>query len=251
MTDFFDSHSHYQDEKFNEDRDEALKDAFNENITKIIIPGWNIESSKQAIDIANKFDFVYAAIGVHPSDSNEKEDLNKLYELSQNKKVKAIGEIGLDYHYENINKDLQKQYFINQIKIANNLNLPIIIHTRDAIYDTLEIVKNNKCRNTGVFHCCPHNVELIKEALKIGYYISFSGTVTFKNAKGAKEAVNMVPLDRLLIETDSPYLSPEPYRGRRNNSINVKLTARKGCPVQKYIYRRNSTKNIRKCQNIV
>ena len=147
MTDFFDSHSHYQDEKFNEDRDEALKDAFNENITKIIIPGWNIESSKQAIDIANKFDFVYAAIGVHPSDSNEKEDLNKLYELSQNKKVKAIGEIGLDYHYENINKDLQKQYFINQIKIANNLNLPIIIHTRDAIYDTLEIVKNNKCRN--------------------------------------------------------------------------------------------------------
>ena len=251
MTDFFDSHSHYQDEKFNEDRDEALKDAFNENITKIIIPGWNIESSKQAIDIANKCDFVYAAIGVHPSDSNEKEDLNKLYELSQNKKVKAIGEIGLDYHYENINKDLQKQYFINQIKIANNLNLPIIIHTRDAIYDTLEIVKNNKCRNTGVFHCCPHNVELIKEALKIGYYISFSGTVTFKNAKGAKEAVNMVPLDRLLIETDSPYLSPEPYRGRRNNSINVKLTARKGCPVQKYIYRRNSTKNIRKCQNIV
>ena len=228
MTEFFDSHSHYQDEKFNEDRDEALKDAFNENITKIIIPGWNLESSKQAIDIANKFRFVYAAIGIHPSDANEKEDLNKLYELSQNKKVKAIGEIGLDYHYENINKDLQKQYFINQIKIANDLNLPIIIHTRDAIYDTLEIVKNNKCKNTGVFHCCPHNVELIKEALKIGYYISFSGTVTFKNAKGAKEAVNMVPLDRLLIETDSPYLAPEPYRGRRNNSINVKLTARKG-----------------------
>lgn len=226
MTEFFDSHSHYQDEKFNEDRDEALKDAFNENITKIIIPGWNLESSKQAIDIANKFSFVYAAIGVHPSDANEKEDLNKLYELSKNKKVKAIGEIGLDYHYENINKDLQKQYFINQIKIANDLNLPIIIHTRDAIYDTLEIVKNNKCKSAGVFHCCPHNIELIKEALKIGYYISFSGTVTFKNAKGAKEAVNMVPLDRLLIETDSPYLSPEPYRGRRNNSINVKITAR-------------------------
>lgn len=226
---FFDSHSHYQDEAFKEDRQRILIQEHENDINKIVIPGWDLESSKEAVELAGKYDFIYSAVGIHPSDVNKKQDLEKIYELAQiSSKVVAIGEIGLDYHYEDINEHLQKEYFINQIKLANELNKPIIIHTRDAIIDTLKIVKENKINNSGVFHCCPHNIELIKEALKLGYYISFSGTITFKSAeKNAYNAVNAVPLDRILIETDSPYLSPQPYRGQRNSSINVKIVAQK------------------------
>ena len=125
------------------------------------------------------------------------------------------------------NKELQKQVFISQIKIANKLNLPIVIHTREAIYDTLEILKNNKCNKKGIFHCCPLNIDLVREGLKLGFYISFAGPITFKNSKNADEIIKMVPLDKILIETDSPYLSPEPLRGKRNDSRNVKYMAQK------------------------
>jgi len=154
--------------------------------------------------------------------------LSEIEKIAQNDKVVAIGEIGLDYHWNKLNKDLQKKVFIKQIELANKLNLPIVIHTREAVMDTLDILKNI-CPTTkpGVFHCCPLNVELVKEALKLGFYISFAGPVTFKNSKNAEEIVKMVPLDRMLIETDSPYLAPEPVRGSRNDSRNVRYIAEK------------------------
>ena len=224
---FFDSHTHYQDDAFKEDIDNVLKKTYEQGVTKVVIPGWDIVSSKKAIEIANKNEFCYAAIGVHPSDVKENLDLSELYKMAENKKVVAIGEIGLDYHYENYNKELQKEYFIKQIKIANELELPIIIHNRESNVDSLQIVKENVCKKKGIFHCCPHNIELIKEILKQDYYVSFAGPITFKNAKNAYEAVKMVPLEKLLKETDSPYLSPEPNRGKRNNSTNVKFVAQK------------------------
>lgn len=225
----FDSHAHYNDEKFEQDREEVLKEIYNSGVTKLVNAGYSLESSKSAIEIANSHEFIYATVGISPNDIEDfkKEDLQEIIKLAQNKKVVAIGEIGLDYYWNKENKELQKEVFISQIEIANKLNLPIVIHTREAVYDTLEILKNNNCNKKGIFHCCPFNVDLIREALKLGFYISFAGPTTFKNSKNANEIINMVPLSKMLIETDSPYLSPEPLRGRRNDSRNVKYIAQK------------------------
>lgn len=235
---FFDSHAHYNDEKFNQDKQEILKEVYNSGITKLICAGYNLEASKQAIDIANSYDYVYASVGISPNDIyNAKEDnfnnilenqLEEIKKIAKNKKVVAIGEIGLDYYWNKENKLEQKQTFKKQIEIANDLELPIIIHTREAVYDTLEILKNEIMSiKKGVFHCCPLNLDLIREGLKLGFYISFAGPITFKNSKNADEAIKLVPLDRILIETDSPYLSPEPKRGTRNDSRNVVYMAEK------------------------
>lgn len=227
---FFDSHAHYNDEKFDEDRDKLLQDIYGEGITKIINAGYNLEASKKAVEIAEKYDFIYATAGISPNDIDDfkKQDLEEIEKLAQNKKVVAIGEIGLDYHWNTENKKLQKEVFISQIEIANKLNLPIVIHTREAIFDTLDILKNQiKCVKKGVFHCCPLNIDLVREGLKLGFYISFAGPITFKNSKNAEEIIKMVPIEKMLIETDSPYLSPEPLRGKRNDSRNVKYMAQK------------------------
>jgi TatD DNase family protein len=167
--------------------------------------------------------------GISPNDIEDynNESLKLIEELAKNKKVVAIGEIGLDYYWEKENKELQKEAFIKQIELANKLGKPIVIHTREAVADTIDILKNKiQVEKKGIFHCCPLNPELIKEGVKLGFYISFSGNVTFKNAK-SERAVKEVPLDKLLIETDSPYLSPEPLRGKRNDSRNVKFVAEK------------------------
>ena len=154
--------------------------------------------------------------------------IQKIKQIAQNnKKVVAIGEIGLDYYWNKDNKDIQKEAFIKQINIANELDLPIVIHTRDAVMDTIEILKENVVKNKGIFHCCPQNKELIKEGLKLGFYISFAGPITFKNSKNADEIIKLVPNDKILIETDSPYLAPEPVRGTRNIPSNVKYIAQK------------------------
>ena len=226
---FFDSHAHYNDEKFKQDRDELIKEIYNEGITGIINAGYSLESSREAIEIADRYDFMNAIVGISPNDIDDfkESDLDEIENLARNKKVVAIGEIGLDYYWNKENKEMQKKVFISQIQIANKLNLPIVIHTREAIFDTLEILKNNKCNKNGIFHCCPMNVDLVREGLKLGFYISFAGPITFKNSKNAEEIIKMVPLDRILIETDSPYLSPEPLRGRRNDSRNVKYMAQK------------------------
>ncbi len=154
-------------------------------------------------------------------------DIKEIEELANNKKIVAIGEIGLDYYWNTENKELQQYAFIEQINLANKLNLPIVIHTREAVQDTLEILKKNPVNKKGVFHCCPLNRELVKEALKLDFYISFAGPVTFKNSKNANEIIGMVPQNRMLIETDSPYLAPEPHRGTRNDPRNVKYIAEK------------------------
>ena len=226
---FFDSHAHYNDERFEEDRDELIKKIYSEDVTKIINAGYSLESSIKAIEIAKDYNFMYVTAGISPKDIDDfkEENLEKIEELAKNKKVVAIGEIGLDYHWNTENKVLQKHVFISQIEIANKLNIPIVIHTREAIYDTLDILKSNRCNKNGVFHCCPLNVDLVREGLKLGFYISFAGPVTFKNSKNADEIIKMVPLDKILIETDSPYLSPEPLRGKRNDSRNVKYIAQR------------------------
>ena len=226
---FFDSHAHYNDEKFDLDRKEILENIYNSGITKLINAGYSLESSKKAIEIANNYDFIFATAGISPNDIEDfkEENLNEIRNLAKSKKVVAIGEIGVDYYWNKENKDLQKKVFISQIKLANELNMPIVIHTREAIYDTLDILKNNKCNKKGVFHCCPLNIDLVREGLKLGFYISFAGPVTFKNSKNAEEIIKMVPVEKMLIETDSPYLSPEPLRGKRNDSRNVKYIAQK------------------------
>lgn len=229
---FFDSHSHINDEKFDNDRDDIIKLLKNQNITRFLTCGYNLEGSKKAIDIANKCEATYATVGISPNDvpQNEEElwkDIEEIKQIATNKKVVAIGEIGLDYYWNKENKSIQIEAFKKQIEIANKLNLPIVIHTRDAVMDTIQVLKENPVINKGVFHCCPLNRELVKEALKLDFYISFSGVVTFKNAKNADEIINMVPNDKILIETDSPYLSPEPVRGTRNTPANVKYVAAK------------------------
>lgn len=230
---FFDSHSHLNDEKFDEDRDKVIKEIYEAGTTNFVTAGYSVESSKNAIDIANDYDFIYATVGVSPNDipQNEEELCKQLAEIKDlaknNKKVLAIGEIGLDYYWNTDNKEIQKKVFIEQIKLANELDLPIVIHTRDAVMDTIQVLKENEVKNRGVFHCCPQNRDLIKEGLKLGFYISFAGPITFKNSKNADEMINLVPNDRILIETDSPYLAPEPVRGTRNIPSNVRFVAQK------------------------
>ncbi len=223
----FDSHCHLNDEKFNEDREELILKLNNEGVEKLVTAGYSLESSKESINLANRYNFIYATIGISPNDipdningiKEEIDQLNELYRTSE--KIVAVGEIGLDYYWNTENKDLQRYAFIEQIKLANKLELPIQIHTRDAVMDTIDILKTNDVKCGGIFHCCPFNRELVKEGLKLGFYISFAGPTTFKNSKNASEIINMVPDDRLLVETDSPYLSPEPYRGKRNDPRKV------------------------------
>ena len=229
---YFDSHAHYDDSKFDEDRKEIIQKMYDEGVTKIISAGYNLESSKYASKLTSEYDFIYTTCGISPNDipEGEKEfykELIEIKELTKNEKCVAIGEIGLDYYWNKENKEYQKRAFIEQINLANEVDLPIVIHSRDAISDTLEILKNNKVNRKGVFHCCMLNRELVKEALKLGFYISFAGPVTFKNSKNAQEIIKMVPNERFFIETDSPYLSPEPDRGKRNDSRNLKYIVEK------------------------
>ena len=225
---YFDTHAHYNDEKFDEDREELLKDIFNNNVTKIVCAGYNVEKSEMAVEIASKYDFVYATCGISPNDTEDFSDekVEMIKKLGTKNKVVAIGEIGLDYYWNKNNKEMQKKIFEKQLEIANFLKLPIVIHTRDAWQETLEILRKNPVEKKGIFHCCPLNQELIKEAVKLGFYISFSGNVTFKNAK-SEPCIKLVPIDKILIETDAPYLTPEPFRGRRNDSSKVKYVAQK------------------------
>lgn len=231
---FFDTHAHYDDSHFDEDREDVIKKIYNAGVTKCIDVGCDIETSKKAIELAKQYDFMYAICGIHPNEIAENEakideQISEIKELIlQNKKIVAIGEIGLDYHYDDgPPQELQKYAFIKQIELANELGLPISIHTRDAIDDTIAIIRAHKISNGGVLHCCPFNRELVKHGLEQGLHIAFGGTVTFKNAKNAREIVLMVPDDKILIETDCPYLAPDPIRGTRNDSSNLKYMVQK------------------------
>ena len=228
----FDAHCHLDDEHFDVDREEIIDKIFEAGVTRLISAGYSLAGSKASIELSKKYDFIYSTVGISPNDLSENyleeiAEIEKLLEENKdNKKLVAVGEIGLDYHYDT-DKDIQKEAFIKQIELANKYNLPIVIHTRDAVMDTLSILKEHPVAKKGIFHCCPFNRELVKEALNLGYNISICGPVTFKNSKNAEEIVNMIPNDRFTIETDSPYLAPEPVRGTRNDPRNVLHIAQK------------------------
>lgn len=230
---YFDTHMHLDDEKFDEDRKQVITKMQNSGVTKCLNMGCDIETSKKSIELSKKYDFIYSAVGIHPQEIPQSEkklwkDIEKIEELAINSpKTVAIGEIGLDYYWKNDNKSLQKQAFIKQIELANKLELPISIHSREAIDDTVAIIREYKLKKLGVLHCCPFNVELVKHGLEAGLYIAFGGTSTFKSSKNAPKIVEMVPLERMLIETDAPYLAPEPVRGTRNDSSNLKYIVQK------------------------
>lgn len=229
---FFEAHAHYDSSSFDLDRDKIINQIYKEGVTKIVSAGYSVEATITGIELAKKYDFVYTTAGISPNDLGKQweEDINKIDEIISNNistgKVLAVGEIGLDYHYDT-DKKIQYEAFSRQIDIANKYNLPIVIHTREAVTDTINLLKQKEVNNKGIFHCCPLNRELVKEALKLGFYISMAGTITFKNSKNANEIIQMVPLERITIETDSPYLAPDPVRGRRNDSGNLKYIAQK------------------------
>ncbi|AKA71134.1 TatD family hydrolase [Clostridium scatologenes] len=216
----FDAHAHYDDEQFDEDRQSIINELRQNGIQGVLNCGASIEGTRASVELANKHDFFYAAVGIHPEHADQltSEVISELKELVKNTKVKAIGEIGLDYYYEgNPGKEIQKKVFIKQMELAKELNLPVIIHDRDAHGDTLDIIKMFP-EVKGEIHCFSGSVEFARECLKLGYYIGFTGVVTFKNAKKVLDVVKEVPLDRILVETDCPYMAPVPFRGKRNRS---------------------------------
>lgn len=225
----FDTHAHYNDEKFEKDRQEIIKQTYEQGVTKFVCAGYNLKSSKKAVDIASKHEFIYSICGISPNDLEDYnlQNIQEIKILAQAEKNVAIGEIGLDYYWNKENKEQQRQAFLQQINLANELGLPIVIHSRDAVQDTIDLLKQNSVNKKGIFHCVQLNKYLIEEGLKLGFYISFAGPITFKNSKNAEEIVSLVPMDKILIETDSPYLAPEPVRGTRNDSRNVRYIAEK------------------------
>lgn len=220
----FDTHAHYDDEDFDIDRDSLLLSMKDNGIGTIVNIGANLRSSQTTLDLAHKYDFIYAAVGVHPSDSAELSDDNfhLIKEMSADDKCVAIGEIGLDYHWPEPDHDTQKKWFVRQLDLAREVNLPVVIHSRDAVADTVQILKDNKAGEIGgVVHCFSYSKEVAVECVKMGFYIGVGGVLTFKNGKKMKEVVSEIPIEKIILETDSPYLSPEPFRGKRNSSLNL------------------------------
>ena len=220
----FETHAHYDDRAFDEDRDQLLLSLADGGIEAVVNVGASIQTTKNTLDLMDKYPFVYGAVGVHPNETAElTEDLmNWLEHISRRPKVVAIGEIGLDYYWYKDNKEIQKEYFRRQLMIANELDLPVIIHARDAIQDTYDILKEVDVKRKGVLHCYSGSMEMAKEFIKLGYYISFSGTVTFKNNKRGVETALEIDKNYLLCETDAPYLTPVPNRGKPNKTAYVK-----------------------------
>jgi len=215
----FDTHAHMDSRSFNEDREALLQSLPDQGIGLLMNPGCSLESSKKAVALAKEYDYIYAAVGSHPDAADEVNDsvLEEYRVLCKlNPKVKAIGENGLDNHYEDIPRALQKKAFMAQMELARELNLPVIVHERDAHEDGLAIIKQFP-EVTGVFHCYSGSAQMALELTKLGWYIGFTGVLTFKNARRAIEAAQTIPIDRIVLETDCPYMSPEPFRGRRND----------------------------------
>ncbi|HWR42864.1 TatD family hydrolase [Sporomusa sp.] len=223
----FDSHAHIDDKRFDEDRSEVITRAAEAGLVGIINAGACMESSARSVALADNHDIIYAAVGIHPHDAKEAKDgdYEQLAAWHSLPKVVAIGEIGLDYYYDLSPREVQQQVFIRQIDVARQLKKPIIIHDRDAHGDVMAIVKKEAKGLTGVFHCFSGSLEMAKEVIKLGFYVSFAGPVTYAKDGKLKEVAANIPLERLLVETDCPYLTPQPFRGRRNEPAHVKFTA--------------------------
>lgn len=229
---FVDTHCHLDDEKLKNDLEKVVADFKAVNVGIAVNIGCDVNTSCLVKEQAEKFEGVYFAAGIHPQDINDKtsdEDLSKIAELAQNKKCVAIGEIGLDYYWDKTFKDNQKEFFVKQIELAKSLKLPINVHVRDATGDALEILKSNKDKLVygGVMHCFSGSIETAKELIKLGMYISFGGTLTFKNARNIPDVAAALPQDVILTETDSPYLAPEPFRGTVNSPKNIPVIAKR------------------------
>ena len=224
----FETHAHYDDDAFDGDREQLLKEMHDGGIDYIVNIGCSMENSRHIVDMVKEYDFLYGTVGVHPSDIEglTDADMQELEKLAQEKKILAIGEMGLDYHYDNVIKEEQAKWFIAQLEIAKRCDMPVVIHSRDAAKDTLDIVREHHNGVTpGIIHCFSYGVEMAKAYLDMGYYIGVGGVVTFKNAKKLKEVVEYTPLERIVLETDAPYLAPTPYRGKRNCSLYLQHVA--------------------------
>ncbi|MBQ8198717.1 MAG: TatD family hydrolase [Lachnospiraceae bacterium] len=218
-----DSHAHYDDEAFDGDREELLASVFESGIRKVINVGASMESCRTTLALSEAYESVYAALGVHPSDTAHltETDMEWLKEKSALKKVVAIGEIGLDYYWDEPDREIQKKWFQRQLDLAKEVKLPVVIHSREAAADTIGILKEYDGDLIGVIHCYSYTKESAREFLEMGYSFGIGGVLTFKNAKKLKEAVSYIPMDRILLETDCPYLAPEPNRGKRNSSLYI------------------------------
>lgn len=225
----FDTHAHLDDPQFDKDREAVIASLRNFGVTKVMNIGADIKTSKASVALATQYDCIYASVGVHPSETEnmDETDMETLYLLAaENPKVRAIGEIGLDYHYDDYDAQKQQYWFRRQIALAKELDLPIVVHDRDSKGRGFEILKEEGI-SRGVMHCFSGSAEKARELVKMGFMISFTGVLTFKNARRAVEACAAVPLERLMIETDCPYMAPEPHRGERNFSGYVGFVARK------------------------
>ena len=227
MNNIFYSHAHYNDPAFDADRDEVLNSLGENGVSNVINCATDYNSSLISLSYAEKYPFIYASCGLHPEDIKDdyEDELGKIYPLLIQKKCVAVGEIGLDYHYDEIPRKVQIDVFTRQLIKANEMNLPVIVHDREAHADTLELLKKYKPK--GVLHCFSGSVETAREVLNLGMYLGFGGVVTFKNAVKSVETAKYVPLDRILLETDCPYMAPVPYRGKRNDSSLIKFAAEK------------------------
>lgn len=224
-----DSHAHLDDKRFNKDRDRLIKSLEENDISLVINIGADISTSIKSVKLAEEYENIYAAVGVHPHSAKEMDDstIEVLRAFANRDKVVAIGEIGLDFHYDNSPRDIQRKRFIEQIKLAKELDMPIVVHSRDADQETFDIIKEEAAdgKLRGVLHCYSGSAEMAKDYVDLGFYISLAGPVTFKNARKPREVARTVPIDRLMIETDSPYLTPEPHRGKRNEPLYVRHVA--------------------------
>ncbi len=226
-----DTHAHYDDERFDGDRDELLTSLSFHNIGIVINSGASMKGVRDTIALTEKYDFVYGSVGIHPSDVMELEVDNayeELKSLALRDKIVAVGETGLDYYWDEPDREIQKKHFERQLELAREIKKPVIIHSRDAAADTLDIMKSLHAEEMGgTIHCFSYGTELAEEYLNMGFYLGIGGVITFKNGRKLKQVVDYMPLDRILLETDSPYLSPEPNRGKRNSSLNLPYVAEK------------------------
>lgn len=244
----FDTHAHYNDLQYNDDLDLLIND-MKKSVAGIINCGTNYESSKKTLELANKYkNFIYAACGVHPGELEKDYNEELLLKLINNPLCVAIGEIGLDYHYDGIDKEVQKNWLIKQIELSFKVNKPVILHDRDSHNDILEIIKKYKPR--GVLHCFSGSVEMAREVIKAGLYIGVGGVLTFKNARKTAEVVKEIPLDKLLLETDAPYLSPEPFRGKRNRSDYIEFVAKKIADIKNINYNEVLAANLKNTKEL-